>query len=66
MTAADRQHTNRVLRVLKTAVRDLEKLAETAVRKQTYPITTQKALIETIDVLNKARTRVIAQDASVI
>ena len=66
MTRKDRSHTNRVLRVFTTAVKQLEKLANQAIENKTYPLTTQKALIEVVEAQNKARLRVVAENASVI
>jgi len=66
MTKKDRTHTNRVLRVFTAAVRDLERLANQAIKNHTFPLTTQKALMEVIEAQNKARLRIISEDASVI
>ena len=66
MAKKDRVHTNRVLRVFTTAVKQLEKLANQAIENKTYPLTTQKALMEVIEAQNKTRLRIVAENASVI
>lgn len=66
MTKKDRVHTNRVLRVFTIAVKQLEKLVDQAIENKTFPMTTQKALIEVIEVQNKARLRIVAQNSSAV
>ena len=66
MTKKDRAHPNRILRVFTTAVKELEKLTNQAIGSHTFPRTTQKALMEVIEAQNKARLRIISEDASVI
>lgn len=66
MTGKERKHTNKVLSVLKRAVRELDRLSEQAITNRTYPITTQKALLELNEVVSKARIRILAGSASVV
>lgn len=66
MTQKEQRHVNKVLRVLRTAAKELEVLAETASSDQTFPRTTLKAFVEVSEALSKAQIRVAAKDASVV
>lgn len=66
MKIKEKLHINRVIRILDTAVKKLEKLTEDARENDTFPRTTQKAFVESMTVLNNMKVRVAARDASVI
>jgi hypothetical protein len=66
MTIKQRRHTNRVLRVLIKAAAALEKLAIEAKETDTYPITTQKAFAETLNVFVRTKARVITGNAEIV
>lgn len=66
LSVKEQRHTNRVLRVLSNAVRDLEKLADQAIEFETYPRTTQKAFSGVYRVYCDTRLRVGTGNADAI
>ena len=66
MTRKETRHTNKVLRTLNKAIRDLTKLSDYANSNSLFPKTTRKALTELMRVESNTRIRVIVQDAAAI
>ncbi len=66
MTTKERRHTNRILRVFKIALKQLEALTQEGIENDTYPKTTQKAFAETFAVFANAQARIVTGNANVV
>lgn len=66
MTTKEKRHTNRVLRVFKTALKRLETLTHDGIENDTYPRTTQKAFAETFAVFTNTQARIVTGNADVV
>lgn len=66
LTQRELRHTNRVVRLLDDAVKKMQSLSEAANSSQTFPNTTQRALIELMNVRSNTQIRIVARDAKAI
>ena len=66
LTQRELRHTNRIVRVLDQAVKQMQVLAEQANLASTFLNTTQKALIELMNVRSNTQIRIVARDAKAI